>query len=184
MIFPLHFQQQILDHCFSLLRKEISPSRSLLQFIPCELRASRRRHIDDELRPFPSGNEIACFCPPIFFEALAFPRERPHPVFAIAAAAWFWVEKCCNSPANIRAESDQRSISTQSESSCATTRSRAPERLARRVFFADCHQARHFRSAMEISLRPPIESPDCVAIGSRGFVFLNVSRGSGHSFKY
>ncbi len=95
--------------CSPCFGKPISPTR-------CRLPADNLYEsggdvtaiIDHQLRPLPSGNASAWLVqPPIFSRVSPFHAKTGTPAFAIAAAAWSWVEKILQLATDAGAERNQ-----------------------------------------------------------------------------
>ena len=149
-IFALHFEKQILDHLLFLARRR--RFRPLAAFFQLVAFVNEKRHvaavIDDQLRTFAvRERDRLVGAPPIFLEALALPGEDRHACLGDRGRRMILGRKnIAARPAHLRAERDQRLDQHRGLDRHVqrTGHAHAGERFARRVFFADRHQSRHF----------------------------------------
>ena len=148
-ILALHFEEQIFDHLFFLVvRRRLRPIGAFLELVAF---VNQERDIpaiiDHELRTFAlRERERLVRAPPVFLEAFALPGEDRHAGFRDRRrGVILGRENIAARPAHARAEIDQR-LDQHCGLDCHVERTghaHALERFARRVFFADRHQARH-----------------------------------------
>ena len=163
--------------CSSLLvARRFRPVAAFFQFVAF---VDEERHvaavIDDELRTFAVRERDGLVgAPPIFLEALALPREDRHARHGDRGrGVILGRENIAARPAHIRAERDQRLDQHRGLDRHVQRAgdAHARERFARRVFFADRHQARHFLFGDRDFLAAPIGQADVGDFVIVGLVF-------------
>ncbi len=178
-IVALHFEKQILDALFFLaLRRRSGPVAAFFQLIAlvdqeCDVAAI----IDHELRAFAARERNRLVgAPPVFREAFTLPREDGHARLRDRGRGVILRrEDIAARPTNIRAEIDQRLDQHRGLDRHVQRagHAHALERLARRVFFTNRHQARHFLLGDRDFLAAPIGQAD---VGD--FVVVGLSFGN------
>ena len=149
-IFALHFEQQFLITCSSLLADSaVDPIATFFQLVAF---VDEKRHVaavvDDQLRAFAVREARAPGrCTTSILRGLAFPGENRNAGFGDRGGGMILRgENIATCPAHVRAEIDQRLDQNGGLNRHVqrTGDAHAGEWLARRIFLADRHQARHF----------------------------------------
>ena len=162
---------------FLAVRRRLRPIAAFLELVAF---VNQERHVaaivDHELRPLAvrERNRLVG-APPVFLQRLALPGENRHACFRDRGGGMvLGRENIAARPAHVRAEIDQgldqhRSLDRHVQ---RPGHAHALERLARRVFFANRHQARHLFLGDRDFLAAPISQADVGDFVVVNFVFF------------